>query len=45
MQRISSSSSSSSLALQPTVGFGLSNKILEFFSYLSPTLRIIVKSI
>jgi hypothetical protein len=27
------------------VGFGLSNKILPFFSYLSPTLSIIVKII
>jgi hypothetical protein len=33
------------LALQPTVGFGLSNNILPFFPYLSPTLSIIVKSI
>jgi hypothetical protein len=33
------------LALQPTVGFGLSNNILPFFSYLSPTLSIIIKSI
>jgi hypothetical protein len=32
------------LALQPAVGFGLSNNILPFFSYLSPTLSIIVKS-
>jgi len=28
------------LALQPTVGFGLSNKVLPFFSYLPPTLSI-----
>ena len=28
------------LALQPTVGFGLSNKALPFFSYLLPTLSI-----
>jgi hypothetical protein len=33
------------LALQPAVGFGLSNKILPFFPYQSPTLSIIVKSI
>jgi hypothetical protein len=33
------------LTLQPAVGFGLSNKILPFFSYLSPALSIIVKSI
>jgi hypothetical protein len=33
------------LALQPAVGFGLSNNILPFFSHLSPTLSIIVKSI
>jgi hypothetical protein len=33
------------LALQPTVGFGLSKKILPFFSHLSPTLSIIAKSI
>ena len=28
------------LALQPTVGFGLSNNVLPFFSYLSQTLSI-----
>ena len=28
------------LALQPTVGFGLSNNVLSFFSYLPPTLSI-----
>jgi len=28
------------LALQPTVGFGLSNNVLPFFSYLPPTLSI-----
>jgi hypothetical protein len=33
------------LALQPAVGFGLSNKILPFLSYLSPVISIIVKSI
>jgi hypothetical protein len=33
------------LALQPAVGFGLSNKMFPFFSYLSPTLSIIVTSI
>jgi hypothetical protein len=33
------------LALQPAVGFGLSSNILLFFSYLSPTLSIIIKSI
>jgi hypothetical protein len=33
------------LAVQPTVGFGLSNNILPFFPHLSPTLSIFVKSI
>jgi len=28
------------LAVQPTVGFGLSNNVLLFFSYLPPTLSI-----
>jgi len=28
------------LALQPTAGFGLSNSVLPFFSYLPPTLSI-----
>jgi len=28
------------LALQPTVGFGLSNNVLPFFFYLPPTLSI-----
>jgi hypothetical protein len=36
----SSSSYSSPLALQSAVGFGLSNNIPPFFSYLSPTLSI-----
>jgi hypothetical protein len=31
---------SSPLALQPAVGFGMSNNIPPFFSYLSPTLSI-----
>jgi len=29
-----------SLTLQPTVGFGLSNNVLPFFSYLPPTLSV-----
>jgi hypothetical protein len=33
------------LALQPTVGFGLIEQDPSIFSYLSPTLSIIVKSI
>jgi hypothetical protein len=33
------------LALQPAVGFGLSNKILPFLSCLLPPLSILVKAI